>query len=140
MNHPNFLSQKTMKDKLGPTAIEDVTPPEDQNKWDAESSSSDNPIGISDEYLDSLGQMYTREIGNRILDKTDRIICLPWLWEICHETGLNFNDASDLHAAIVEYVQDLLLWWIEWDWIGIDGVVSEDGIMFKNVRVSHMDN
>lgn len=133
-----------MKDKLSPAIVEDVIPPENQNKWGKQdvkpSSPIDNPIKSSDKNLKSFAYEYTIEITEKMVNNVDQIIYIPWPWEICRETGVSFDGGSKLHKMILTRIEDLLLWWIEWDWIWIDWVVSDEGIVFKNAPVSHMDN
>lgn len=133
-----------MKDKLNPTEIGDMKPQEGKNKWDVSnkksSSSLIHPTKPPAKNLEFLAREYLIEITDRITNETEKIIRLPWPQEIRHETWVNFDDALDLRVTIIKHAQKLILWGTDWNWIDIHGVVSKNGIMFKNAPVSNEYN
>lgn len=133
-----------MKDKLNSSKIGDMAPQEDKDKWGISSkktsSSSIHPIKPPAKNLEFLAREYLIEITDRITNEAERIIHLPWAQEIRHETWVNLDDALDLRVIIIKHVQKLILWGTDWNWIDIRGVVSKNGIMFKNALISNEYN
>lgn len=95
------------------------------------------PTKFSYQHIQDLAFGYLQEVIEWVADKTNAIVYLPKAWDICKETGIDRHDAFDILEIIKGYVQDLLLCWMQWDWVWVDGIFSdEDGIIFKNTRIS----